>query len=201
MVDVVHRALDSRRAHVAELFEHPGAELVAVDAAAPANVHDMADVVGEPRIRQTNVTARDDVDVRIVLQGRLEVADIIAARRQHVAPARHAEDIVGVVCKPVELFDAVVGKRRHHRVRPPVAVVVARLRTRVAHRLARVDQYDRAFAMACGEVPGRCDARDAGTDDCNLVPAGLRQTQSFLALKYASSVMREFSLALSRNSK
>ena len=91
---------------------------------------------------------------------------VARAAGEHVAATRHVEHVARVVRETLQFVDAVIGERRHDRVRPPVTIVVARLRARVAHRLARVDtNTDAPLAVRHAEIIRRRDTGDAGTDN------------------------------------
>jgi hypothetical protein len=87
--------------------------------------------------------------------------------------------------------------------RPPVSVIVARLRARVAHRLSAVDEYDRCFTKFTAQIVGRRNAGNSCTDDryFKVVP-GISYVFSAAVRvrRNACSVIREFASAFSRNS-
>jgi hypothetical protein len=69
------------------------------------------------------------------------------------------------VREALQFVDAVVCERRHDRVRPPVTIVIARLRARVAHRLARVYQDNVPLAVRHAEIICRRNTGNTGTDN------------------------------------
>jgi hypothetical protein len=84
---------------------------------------------------------------------------------EHVAAAGHVEDIACVVSESLQLVDAVVRKRRHDGMRPPITIVIARLRARVAHRLARVYQDGASLAVRHAEIICRRNTGNTGADN------------------------------------
>src|SRR6185312_1865390 len=63
---------------------------------------------------------------------------------ERIAAPRHVEAVAAVARDRLHETDAVIGEGGHRRMRPPVAIVLARRRRGEAHRRQRIEQHDAA---------------------------------------------------------
>ncbi len=92
----------------------------------------------------------------------------VLARGQGIAAAGHVQPVAAVPRHLFHQVDAVVGERRHDRVRPPVAVILPGLGGRETHRRVRIDQDHITDRVCDAQIIRDRNSRNAGSDNGDI---------------------------------
>ena len=87
------------------------------------------------------------------------------ARRQSITTPGHVDTIATAACDVFHQVNAAIGEGHHRRMRPPIAVILARLRRSEPHRLRAINQRDICDPVMTRQVISRRDPDNSGTDD------------------------------------
>ena len=153
----------------ANSFQHVLPKLLTADVAAATNVDDVSYFCCERRKLLLNLMLIV-VDINIDVSWYIcsEFRNIVLAGRKHIATARHVKYVIRVAGESIKFINAVIGEVRHGAMRPPISVVITRLRAGITHGLATIDEQYGFSLLLDAQVIGRGDSGKAGTDNRNF---------------------------------